>query len=474
MTNVPSITLGPDGFVAPAASAIFTGVQEDQQAAFGGNLNPSPATPQGQLATSETAVIDNQNALMLSIFNGVDPAYAFGRMQDAICRIYFLERNPALPTTVECACSGVPGTVIPQFALVTDGTNTYYATDGGTIGGGGTATIQFANQQTGPIACPASTVTQIFQVITGWDSVTNPSDGILGTDVESRADFEARRFASVAVNAVGTLPAIRGSVSSVAGVVDVYTTENDTTSPVTIGGAALVANSLYVAVVGGSDQDVATAIWKKKAPGCNYNGNTTETVYDTSSPYPSPGVPYTVTFERPPALEFAVAVTLQNNAGIPSDALTQIQNAVIAAFSGSDGGPRAQIGVTFLVSRLFSGVAALGAWAQILSIGIGSANTADAVVTGSISGTTLTVTAVTSGTLAVGQNIAVGTTGVTDGTTITALGTGTGGTGTYTVSTSQTVSSRTVKAVAPTKNSSTVNINQAPTIAAPDITLILA
>jgi hypothetical protein len=67
-----------------------------------------------------------------------------------------------------------------------------------------------------------------------------------------------------------------------------------------------------------------------------------------------------------------------------------------------------------------------------------------AVVTGAISGTTLTVSAVTSGVLSVGQTISGS--GVTAGTTITALGTGEGGTGTYTVSESQTASSTTITA----------------------------
>jgi hypothetical protein len=71
-------------------------------------------------------------------------------------------------------------------------------------------------------------------------------------------------------------------------------------------------------------------------------------------------------------------------------------------------------------------------------------STTTAVVTGSISTTTLTVTAVTSGTLGVGQTISG--TGVTAGTVITALGTGTGGTGTYTVSASQTVASTSISA----------------------------
>ena len=72
----------------------------------------------------------------------------------------------------------------------------------------------------------------------------------------------------------------------------------------------------------------------------------------------------------------------------------------------------------------------------------GSAATASiapsgATFTGSISGTTLTASGVT-GTLVVGQ--AVTGAGVSAGTTITGLGTGTGGSGTYVVSPSQTVS----------------------------------
>ena len=64
------------------------------------------------------------------------------------------------------------------------------------------------------------------------------------------------------------------------------------------------------------------------------------------------------------------------------------------------------------------------------------------VFTGSISGTTLTVTAVTSGNIGIGSTISG--TGVTVGTTITALGSGTGSTGTYIVSVSQTVASTTI------------------------------
>jgi hypothetical protein len=59
--------------------------------------------------------------------------------------------------------------------------------------------------------------------------------------------------------------------------------------------------------------------------------------------------------------------------------------------------------------------------------------------TGSITGTTLTVSAITSGTIVAGGTLSG--TGVTAGTTISTQLTGTGGVGTYTVSVSQTVAS---------------------------------
>jgi len=68
-----------------------------------------------------------------------------------------------------------------------------------------------------------------------------------------------------------------------------------------------------------------------------------------------------------------------------------------------------------------------------------------AVFTGSISGTTLTVTAITNGTIAIHQ--ALFGVGITQETVITALGSGSGGVGTYTINISQTVASEQMNSV---------------------------
>jgi len=93
-----------------------------------------------------------------------------------------------------------------------------------------------------------------------------------------------------------------------------------------------------------------------------------------------------------------------------------------------------------------------GAFASTTNFELGKASwersTSDAVFTGSISVTNvLTVTAVTSGALAVGQIITGAN--VAAGNRITALGTGTGGTGTYFVSESQNVISTTLTSGTP-------------------------
>ena len=77
---------------------------------------------------------------------------------------------------------------------------------------------------------------------------------------------------------------------------------------------------------------------------------------------------------------------------------------------------------------------------------IGPGGTIGAVFVGSISGTTLTVTSITSGAIALGQTLSG--TGISNGTTIVAFNTGSGGNineaGTYTLNISQTVASTTI------------------------------
>jgi hypothetical protein len=100
------------------------------------------------------------------------------------------------------------------------------------------------------------------------------------------------------------------------------------------------------------------------------------------------------------------------------------------------------------------GATGTGFVGAVVTGALGSTNTASIgfKCTAAITTTTMTVSAVAEGVLSVGDIISG--TGVTAGTTITALGTGSGGVGTYTVSASQTVASTAI-----TGNSNKLNVS---------------
>lgn len=483
-TSVPQPVFGPLGFQIPATSAILTGVLTDMNAAYGGNMNLNLNTPQGQQASSLTACIDNANSIFLNMTNQFDPALSSGRWQDGIGYIYFIVRDPALSTVVAVTLTGKVGTVIPLGALASDTSGNLYANLGAvTIGGGGTVAASFACTTPGPISCPAGTLTGIYQTIPGWDTINNSGDGVIGNYAETSQQFEQRRAQSVAKNSMGPSAAVQGAVLSVPGVLDAYTYDNSTNSPVTIQGQTIAANSLYCCVVGGTDAAVALAIWQHKAPGCSYTGGTSVTVTDSNSGYAVPLPTYTVTFQRPTNRNTYFVVTIKNSPLVPANALALIQGAVLATFMGTETDPnfdtfstRARIGGTIFTSDYVPNIALLGSWARVVSITVGNITVSTgATLTGSIAGTNMTVTAVATGTLAPGQAVRnTGSGSVLVGTRIVSQSSGTtGSTGVYVINQSQTVSSQLITTVNILLPDLTLQINETPALNPANVFLTL-
>ena len=370
-TNVPAITWVNGSPVLPKEQDILAGVQADINAAFGGGVNPSLQTPQGQLAQTETAIIGEKNNEIAYIANQVNPAMASGIWQDAIGYIYFMTRIPGTGTVVNATCTGAVGTVIPLGAVAQDTSGYLYsAITSGTIPSTGSITIEFQNQTTGPISCAIGALNKIYTAVAGWDTVLNPAVGALGNNVESRAAFELRRQASVAVNAVNSLDSIRASVLAVPNVLQAYVVDNSTNATVNYGATSypLAAHSICVSVAGGTSSAIGTAIWSKKPPGCGYNGNTTVTVYDNT--YSTP-VPYTVTYLTPTSTPAYFTVNIQNNPLLPSNIVQLVQNAVLASFNGQDGGTAVGINSTTYSGRYYANINAISPAVNVIEVYLG-------------------------------------------------------------------------------------------------------
>ena len=375
-SNIEFTNVGP---VAPTAAAVLQTQQDIFQAAFNNKLNIDPATPQGQLMASLAAIVQDKNSQLLFLANQFNPATASGVWQDALAAIYFLTRQPAVATTVQVVCTGLPGTVIegqdtsvtPAQVRTADGTVLVCQT-GGTIPAGGSITLPFAAQQTGPVVVEADSVTTIVQAQPGWDTVNNPAAGAVGRNVETRAEFEQRRFQSVALNSRSMLASVYARVGNVSGVIDLLATQNRTSAPVEDNGVTLAPHSIYIAVLGGADAEIAEAIYNSVSGGCDYNGTTSVQYTD-----PVTGAVETVKFQRPETVPFQISVTIQRSAGLSSGAITQAKQNIWNCFYGLpyqaenyDTPARLHIGETVYAGRFYCPVLAAGL-SQIVAIELG-------------------------------------------------------------------------------------------------------
>ena len=152
---------------------------------------------------------------------------------------------------------------------------------------------------------------------------------------------------------------------------------------------------------------------------------------------------------------------LANNSSIPADAVTLIQQAIVQAFAGTDGGPRAKIGAPIFASRYYGPVYALGSWAQIVRIKVGSSSSPSASFSGSISDSTLTVVSLDSGSISAGQHI-IGD-GILPGTIVVS-----GAGSTWLLSTIQTVGPSAMLGVVANSDEIVMGISESPVTAAGD------
>lgn len=372
-TNVPKIKITPQGVQVPLEADILKGVLDDFDDAFGGGLNRNLETPQGQLASSWSAIIADKNNVFVDLVNQVNPDYNEGAMQDAIGRIYFQDRKGATNSTVYCDLLGLQGTVILQGFLAKDVNGKIWRLNQAvSIPLGGTVQGLFTCTELGEIAAPAGSITEIYQAIVGLDRIENTQDATLGTVVESRADFAYRRQNSVALNAHGTPPSVYASVFALDGVQDVFVVDNVEDSYVQYGATNyfLKPHSIFVSVVGGDDNEIADSIWRKTGVGCNYNGNTQVTVFDTT--YDNPRPEYKIQFMRPNPLPIYFNVTIEQGRNVPNDIHDIVKKAIVSAFNGTDAGVRARIASHIHATRYIYTVISAIKDVHLMKIEIGS------------------------------------------------------------------------------------------------------
>ena len=339
-------------------------------------LNTSLQTPQGQLVTSLAAIINNKNIDLLTLANNLDINKSTGIWLDMLVKLWGLERKTSTPTIVTCTVTGLAGTTITEGvsqAQDTEG-NVYVATSTVNIGSNGTATVDFQNIKGGAIGCVANTLTTILTTTSGWDTITNPSAGVIGSDAENDAELRARFKELVANNASGTLSALKSGILMLDDVLDCAAAENTGSVAITVGGYIIQPNRYALSILGGSDTDIAEAIYKKKSAALQ-NGNTTVS-------YTDPDLNQTYSFDivRPSELKYFFNISLVNNADLPTNIVDLVKQAVYNNFYGLNGiVSRVHINSTTYANRFVSPINDIQSGIEIVSITMASQATGGSI-----------------------------------------------------------------------------------------------
>lgn len=326
------------GLQIPTVTDLVNLCSADQRADLDPNLDTDPDSPIGMLNGIICSHLREAWEVILIAYNGFNPDATEDFLLEALCALTGTVKHAASPSRFVGsrqlqldlnASSTIPaGTPI---SVLGDPTVTFtldadvVSTSPGVYPATATCT------QLGPVNANAGTLT-VAPSIVGLNSVTNPTDALLGTLEDSNQQLRARREAELRATGAGTLDSIRSDILEIVlpdgrrPIVNVTMFENQTM--VTNGVTGLPPKSIECLVFDGvgidcPDDVIAQTIWKSKPAGIQLVGNTSGTAIDAT------GANQTVPFSRPSidGVKFNIALSINSVTYVGDDAaLTAVAN----------------------------------------------------------------------------------------------------------------------------------------------------
>lgn len=319
-----------DGITSTQLSEYVSSINDIFINVFGDSFNTDPETRQGQLIGFLAQALETSDNSIIDMFNGTVIYTAIGLQIDYLASNLDIFRKAAINTEVNVILTGVNGTVIPAGTLAEDTSgNKFTLKEEVTISSGAANGIMVA-QNEGEITVLAGTLTKIIDVISGWETINNPTDGITGTPTETDTQFRNRYLDSVKANSISQIGSIKANLLEIEDVQDAIVVQNDEDDPVAIDNVSINGHTIACVLFGGSDQDIINAIGIKKPVGVPTQG-------DISGFYTDPSY-YTnlaINFYRASQVDIQIELNITTNSNFPSDGINQIKQNIVDYFNGT-------------------------------------------------------------------------------------------------------------------------------------------
>jgi uncharacterized phage protein gp47/JayE len=320
--------LNKDGFNRMRYADIIAEMNSRARSVFGSDVNLSEYSPLGmffKVVAFSMAVIWQ---LAEYVYYGAYKDTAEGYQLDGVCQYIGITRKPASYATGTVTFTGTEGTVIPLQFLVSTGTYQFWTQQIATIPVGGTVDVPIRAIELGNTSnVLASTITTIVNPLTGVTSVTNALGTTGGADVETDEALRARYNESISLGGASTTSAIEAELLQVQNVVAAVVTENVTMATVD----GIPAKAFEAMVYGGTNSDIADAIYRTKAAGIQAFGDITVPITDDK------GQVHNIGFSRVAEVPVYVHVTLTTDSELfPVAGMTTIETNIIKYIGGTD------------------------------------------------------------------------------------------------------------------------------------------
>lgn len=332
------------GVVPTTLTEYVTLLQQKFISIFGSLLKLDPETPQGQIIGELSLSFEELDEAIVDCVNASNIFKAIGQQLDALTAALGITRRSATATEVDVQLTGVPATFIPAGTKAKDSNGNQFALEVGvTLSGGGTGTGTMKALQTGPIVVNPNTLTQVVDVVPGWETINNSAAGETGQNEELDPAYLSRYEQSVRINSVTPVGSVKAALLALSTVQQAEVVENDESSNITVQGLVIPPKSLSAIVIGGTDQEVGTAIGQKKTTGCATNGTSSYVYTDPSTP-----VPKTIYFYRATAVPVKISLNITLEPRFPSGGDAMIKANLLAYFA------KFTIGQDVVYTRLFT------------------------------------------------------------------------------------------------------------------------
>ena len=299
--------------------------------------NLDPSTPDGLKMAHDSEIFYALDETLQQAYNSKDPNKAKGKDLDIVCSLTGTIRSSGSRSNTPLTLTATPGTVIPsgnRFESITTGSR--WATDQTvTADSLGLATVNATCTVVGPTQADEDTITRIVDVVAGLASVTNPDPATPGEDEQRDEQLRVTRATAVGRPGNNQIDSMIGELFSVSGVRRVKVYENDTGSAAVSADNphGLPAHSIAPVIDGGTDTDVAMAIYLKKNPGARlYQAGTPFEVEVTSPKYPTNKK--LIRASRPIYVDMLPVIHVVNDGTLPPNADQLIKEAMMEYAAG--------------------------------------------------------------------------------------------------------------------------------------------